>query len=95
VPGAKGITRERMRGLYFTQPYSAEAERFFVRTGSPYTKASQPWIYASAKQTKVNHIVDQLQTRGTLKRLSLHYFHHDFASEARGFKVAALDQQVN
>jgi ABC-type amino acid transport substrate-binding protein len=29
-----GITRARMRGLYFTQPYSAEAERFFVRKGS-------------------------------------------------------------
>ena len=26
-----GITRERMTRLYYTQPYSAEAERFFVR----------------------------------------------------------------
>jgi ABC-type amino acid transport substrate-binding protein len=185
-----GITRERMQGLYFTQPYSAEAERFFVRTGSPYTEVSQlsgkrlggcvgcfaeayiqgtldapgqsvkfeakngtfvgydleshglrdvargkldaflcgvavgakainegralrpigddqyvaylsgaidrsSGLQVKSFYTKVNHIVDQLQARGTLKRLSLHYFHHDFASEARGFKVAALDQQVN
>ena len=29
-----GITRERMTRLYYTRPYSAEAERFFVRRNS-------------------------------------------------------------
>ena len=32
---AIGITRERMARLYYTQPYSAEAERFFVQASSP------------------------------------------------------------
>ncbi len=29
-----GITRERMTRLYYTRPYSAEAERFFIRSSS-------------------------------------------------------------
>lgn len=36
-----GITRDRMKGLYYTQPYSSEAERFFVRTDSPATSVEQ------------------------------------------------------
>ena len=36
-----GITRDRMKGLYYTQPYSAEGERFYVRTTSPYTRVEQ------------------------------------------------------
>jgi polar amino acid transport system substrate-binding protein len=36
-----GITYERMTRLYFTQPYSAEAERFFVRKSSSYTAVSR------------------------------------------------------
>ena len=36
-----GITRERMTRLYFTQPYSAEAERFFVRTSSSVESVQQ------------------------------------------------------
>lgn len=185
-----GITRERMKGLYFTQPYSAEAERFFVRKNSPVTKVSQlshkrlggcvgcfaesyiqgtldapgQTVNFEAKHgtfvgydleshglrdvargkldaflcgvavgakaiaegetlrpvgsnqyvaylsgaidrssgltetgffNKVNSIINQLQARGVLKRLSLQYFHHDFASEARGFDVASLDQRVS
>jgi ABC-type amino acid transport substrate-binding protein len=39
--GSVGITYERMTRLYFTQPYSAEAERFFVRTSSPVTNVRQ------------------------------------------------------
>lgn len=184
-----GITRERMQGLYFTQPYSAEAERFFVPKNSSYTKVSQlsgkrlggcvgcfaqayiqgtldapgqnvkfeakngkfvgydleshglravtqgkldaflcgvavgakaiaeglplravggdqyvaylsgavdrsSSFHSAAFTHRVNQIVDQLQASGTLRRLSLHYFHHDFASKARGFDVAALDQHV-
>jgi len=36
-----GITYKRMQGLYFTQPYAAEAERFFVRKDAPFTSVSQ------------------------------------------------------
>lgn len=36
-----GITYERMARLFFTQPYSAEAERFFVRKDSPVTGVGQ------------------------------------------------------
>ena len=36
-----GITRERMTRLYFTQPYSAEAERFFVRKSSSVKSVQQ------------------------------------------------------
>jgi polar amino acid transport system substrate-binding protein len=36
-----GITRERMTRLYFTQPYSAEAERFFVRKSSSVESVQQ------------------------------------------------------
>ncbi len=184
-----GITRERMKGLYFTQPYSAEAERFFVRKSSPYTKVQQlsgkrlggcvgcfaqsyiqgtldapgqtvkfeakngtfvgydlesnglrgvahgkldaflcgvavgakaiaeglplravggdqyvaylsgavdrsSGFHSAAFVDRVNQIVNQLQTRGILRRLSLDYFHHDFATKARGFNVASLDQHV-
>lgn len=184
-----GITRERMKGLYFTQPYSAEAERFFVGKNSRYTKVSQlsgkrlggcvgcfaqsyiegtldapgqnvnfqakngtfvgydleshglrdvglgkldaflcgvavgakaiaeghplraigkdqyvaylsgavdrsSGFHSAPFVDRVNQIVDQLQARGTLRRLSLHYFHHDFATKARGFDIASLDQNV-
>jgi len=36
-----GILEDRMPRLYHTQPYSAIAERFFVRKGSPYTSVRQ------------------------------------------------------
>ena len=36
-----GITRARMTRLLFTQPYSAEAERFFVRRNSPIKTVQQ------------------------------------------------------
>ncbi len=36
-----GITYERMTRLWFTQPYSAEAERFFVLKTSPYHSLEQ------------------------------------------------------
>src|SRR4029077_6515306 len=36
-----GITRERMTRLYYTKPYSAEAERFFVRKGSKVSAVQQ------------------------------------------------------
>jgi polar amino acid transport system substrate-binding protein len=36
-----GITRERMTRLFYTQPYSAEAERFFVRKSSKLTSVEQ------------------------------------------------------
>jgi polar amino acid transport system substrate-binding protein len=36
-----GITRDRMTRLYYTSPYSAEAERFFVRKNSLYTAVRQ------------------------------------------------------
>lgn len=39
--GSIGITYERMARLYYTQPYSAEAERFFVRRDSPVTKVEK------------------------------------------------------
>ena len=39
--GSIGITYERMKRLFYTQPYSAEAERFFVRKSSPVTKVEQ------------------------------------------------------
>jgi polar amino acid transport system substrate-binding protein len=36
-----GVTRERMTRLYYTQPYSAEAERFFIRKSSKVKTAQQ------------------------------------------------------
>jgi ABC-type amino acid transport substrate-binding protein len=36
-----GITRERMTRLYYTKPYSAEAERFFVRKRSKVSAVQQ------------------------------------------------------
>jgi polar amino acid transport system substrate-binding protein len=36
-----GITRARTENLYFTQPYYATPERFFVRAGGPIDKAEQ------------------------------------------------------
>lgn len=36
-----GITRERMTRLYYTRPYSAEAERFFVRRSSKFRTVQQ------------------------------------------------------
>lgn len=52
-------------------------------------------FHSAAFVNRVNQIVDQLQVRGTLRRLSLHYFHHDFATKARGFNTASLDQHVH
>jgi ABC-type amino acid transport substrate-binding protein len=184
-----GITYERMAGLYYTQPYSAEAERFFVRKGAPYTSVSQlagkrlggctgcfaeyyiertlklpgqPLAYRVKNGTfvgyavernglvdvargklpaflcgvavgaraineglrlrvlggdqylaylsgavdrfsglsqvaftaKVNDIIRRLHERGTLRRLSLHYFHTDFASPAAHFDIASVRQDV-
>ena len=36
-----GIVRSRMRNLYFTQPYYATPERFFVRRGGPIRRIEQ------------------------------------------------------
>jgi ABC-type amino acid transport substrate-binding protein len=36
-----GITQARMENLYFTQPYYATPERFFVRKGGPIDRAEQ------------------------------------------------------
>jgi ABC-type amino acid transport substrate-binding protein len=36
-----GIVRSRMRNLYFTQPYYATPERFFVRRGGPIRRIDQ------------------------------------------------------
>ena len=36
-----GITRARMENLYFTQPYYATPERFYVRKGGPIDRAEQ------------------------------------------------------
>ena len=187
--GSIGITYERMKRLYYTQPYSAEAERFFVRRSSPVTRVQQlsgkqlggcggcfaqyyiqrtlrlpgekvrffvdhatfvgydverngladvargkldaflcgvavggkaikeglPLRAVGADQyvaylsgavdqfsglsvasfvTRVNAIVSRLQAEGTLRRLSVHYFHVDFATKARSFDVSSLQQHV-
>jgi polar amino acid transport system substrate-binding protein len=184
-----GITRARMRGLYFTQPYSAEAERFFVRETSPVKKVEQlsgkrlggctgcfaqnyiqrdldlpgqkvtflvdhatfagygvehdglvdvahgkldaflcgvavgakaigegvplravggdlyvaylsgaidrtSGLTVAAFADKVNAIVRHLQSQGSPRRLSLKYFHTDFASRAKGFDVSGLRQNI-
>jgi ABC-type amino acid transport substrate-binding protein len=184
-----GITRARMRGLWFTQPYSAEAERFFVRRNSPIKTVQQlsgkqlggctgcfaqnyiqrdldlpgekvaflvdhatfagygvehdgladvahgklaaflcgvavgakaiheglplravggdlyvaylsgaidrtSGLTVAAFATRVNAIVRRLQSQGTLRRLSLKYFHTDFASRAKAFDVAGLRQNI-
>ena len=184
-----GITRARMRVLYFTQPYSAEAERFFVRKDSPVKTVPQlsgkrlggctgcfaqnyiqrnldlpgqkvtflvehatfagygvehtglvdvahgkldaflcgvavgakaigeglplkaigsdqyvaylsgaidrtSGLSAAAFAGRVNAIVRRLQSQGTLRRLSLKYFHTNFAGRAEGFDVAALRQNI-
>jgi polar amino acid transport system substrate-binding protein len=188
--GSIGITYERMRRLFYTQPYSAEAERFFVRKRSPVTRVEQlsgkrlggcggcfaqyyiqrtlrlpgePVRYhvASARfvgydvesnglvavaggkldgflcgvavgakaingglalravggdqyvayisgavdrfsglsvgsfVSRVNAVVRRLQTGGTLRRLSLHYFGVDFATKARSFDVSRLNQGIH
>ena len=36
-----GINRDRMQNLFYTQPYSAQAERFFVRKNSTYRRVGQ------------------------------------------------------
>jgi polar amino acid transport system substrate-binding protein len=188
--GSIGITYERMTRLYYTQPYSAEAERFFVRRDSPVTKVEQlsgkrlggcggcfaqyyiqrtlrlpgePMAFHVDRATfvgydveangladvargkldaflcgvavggkaikqglalravggdqyiaylsgavdrfsgltvapfvaRVNTIVRTLQASGTLRRLSLQYFHVDFATKARSFDVSRLKQDVH
>ncbi len=44
--------------------------------------------------TRVNTVARRLQSTGTLRRLSLHYFHVDFATKARSFDVSRLNQNV-
>ena len=184
-----GITRERMTRLFFTQPYSAEAERFFVRKNSPVKSVqglsgkrlggcvgcfAQDYIQrtldlpgekveflvdratfvgydvernglrdvASGKldaflcgvavggqaiaqglplravggdqyvaylsgavdrssglsvtsfTAKVNTIMRRLHSQGTLRRLSVKYFHTDFAGKASHFDIARLGQKI-
>jgi polar amino acid transport system substrate-binding protein len=184
-----GITYQRMQGLYFTQPYSAEAERFFVRKEAPFGSVSQlsgkrlggcvgcfaqyyiqrtlslpgqtvrfrldhatfvgydvernglatvakgkldaflcgvavgdkaireglPLRVLGGDQyvaylsgaidrfsglsvarfaARVDAIVNGLHADGALRRLSLRYFHTDFATQATRFEVAKLRQQV-
>ncbi len=184
-----GITRARMRNLYFTQPYSAEAERFFVRKSSPVKTVQQlsgkrlggctgcfaqnyiqrdldlpgqkvqflvdhatfagygvehdgladvahgklaaflcgvavggkaiteglplrsvggdqyvayiagaidrsSGLSVAAFAEKVNAIVRRLQAQGALSRLSMKYFHTDFAGRAKHFDVAGLGQNI-
>ena len=187
--GSVGITYERMTRLYYTQPYSAEAERFFVRKSSRVTNVAQlsgkrlggcggcfaqyyiqrtlrlpgehvgfhvknasfvgydvernglaavargqldaflcgvavggkaikeglplrsvgtdqyvayisgavdrfSGLSVASLVTRVNTIVRQLQNTGALRRLSLRYFHVDFATKARNFDVSRLKQDV-
>jgi polar amino acid transport system substrate-binding protein len=184
-----GINRERSANLYWTHPYSAEAERFFVRKDSRFTRVGQlsgkrlggcggcfaqeyiqrslqipgqPVTYlvnhatfvgydveanglaAVAKHklaaflcgvavgakaiksglplrelggdqyvaylsgvvdrssgyhvasfvNRVDAIVAGLLRSGTLRRLSLHYFHTDFATGASSFDTSSLGQHV-
>ncbi len=184
-----GITRERMTRLYYTRPYSAEAERFFIRASSKIKTVQQlsgkrlggctgcfaqyyiqrdldlpgqkvPFLVDRAKFVgydverngladvargkltaflcgvavgdraiaqglplkavgddeyvayiagavdrssgssvaafiaKVNTIIGRLQTEGTLRRLSVRYFHTDFATRASQFDVARLGQKI-
>jgi ABC-type amino acid transport substrate-binding protein len=184
-----GITYERMTRVYFTQPYSAEAERFFVSKSSRYSSVAQLsgkrlggcggcfaqyyiqrtlklpgqrltyrvrnatfvgydvernglvdvargkldaflcGVAVGAKAIKeglslrvlggdqyvaflsgaidrysgyhvrdfaarVNEIVARLHANGTLRRLSLHYFHTDFAAKASTFDIAGLHQPI-
>ena len=42
----------------------------------------------------VNAIVGSLHARGTLRRLSLHYFHVDFATRAGAFDISKIGQHV-
>jgi polar amino acid transport system substrate-binding protein len=184
-----GITRDRMRGLYYTQPYSAAPERFFVRKNSPVKNVQQlsgkrlggctgcaaqyyiqhsldmpgqkirfltehakfvgygverdglvdvahgkldaflcsvavgdkaiaeglpiravggdqyvgylsgaidrfSGLSSAAFADKVNTIVRRLEAQGTLSRLSMKYFHTDFAGGAKHFDVAGLGQNI-
>ena len=184
-----GITRDRMSNLYYGQPYSAQAERFFVRKSSRYTKveqlsgkqlggcggcaaqfylektldmpgqkitfrvnrakfvgydvesnglaavakgtldgflcgvavgakaiaAGQPLRPVGADQylanlsgafdqssdysqaafvAKTSDTIRALHANGTLRRLSLHYFHYDFATKARSFQISSLGQKI-
>jgi ABC-type amino acid transport substrate-binding protein len=184
-----GITYERMANLYYTEPYSAQAERFFVRKDAPYGNVGQlsghrlggctacfaqyyvertlrlpgqPLAYrvknahfvgydverngladvargkldaflcgvaVGAKAIreglplralggdqylayisgavdrfsglsqlaftqKVNQAIRRLQAQGTLRRLSMHYFHIDFASQAAHFEIARIRQSI-
>jgi ABC-type amino acid transport substrate-binding protein len=185
-----GITYERMARVYFTEPYSAEAERFFVAKSSRYESVGQlsgkrlggcggcfaqayiqrtlklpgqPLTYRVRNATfvgydverngltdvahdkldaflcgvavggkaikeglplravggdqyvaylsgaidrfsgrhvhafaaRVSDIVRKLQATGTLRRLALHYFHTDFATPARSFDIARLQQAIS
>jgi polar amino acid transport system substrate-binding protein len=184
-----GITRERMARLYYTQPYSAEAERFFIRDTSSVTTVEQlsgkrlggcggcfaqsyiqrnldlpgqkvrfivdhatfvgydverngladvargkldaflcgvavggkaiaeglplravgrdqyvayiagavdrsSGLHVAAFIARVDTIVRRLHAQGTLRRLSLKYFHTDFATRASHFDVARLGQKI-
>jgi polar amino acid transport system substrate-binding protein len=184
-----GITRERMTRLYYTRPYSAEAERFFIRTSSKIKTIQQlsgkrlggcagcfaqsyiqrdldlpgqkvtflvdhatfvgydlerngladvahgklaaflcgvavgaraiaqglplkpvggdqyvayiagavdrfSGLSVAAFIAKVNTIIAHLQTQGTLQRLSINYFHTDYATRASHFNVARLEQKI-
>ncbi|HEY0416417.1 MAG TPA: transporter substrate-binding domain-containing protein [Gaiellaceae bacterium] len=185
-----GITYERMGRIYYTQPYSAEAERFFVRKTSPFTsvrqlsgrrlggctgcfaqyyiqrtlklpgervdfrvknarfvgydverngladvargkldaflcgvavgraaiKAGLPLRVLGGDQylaylsgavdrfsplselaftERVNGIVRELLANGTLRRLSMHYFHTDFATAAGHYNLSSLGQTIH
>jgi hypothetical protein len=156
-----GITRDRMSNLYYGQPYSAQAERFYVRKSSRYTKVEQlsgkrlggcggcaaqfylektldmpgqkitfrvhhavgakaiaaglPLRAVGADQylanlsgsfdqssdysqtafvAKTSDTIRALQANGTLRSLSLHYFHFDFATKARSFQISSLGQKI-
>jgi len=184
-----GITSERMTRLYYTVPYSAEAERFFVRADSAVKSVGQlsgkrlggcggcfaqsyiqrnldlpgekvrflvdhatfvgydvesnglkdvargkldaflcgvavggkaiaegvrlkavgddqyvayiagavdrsSGLKVAAFIAKVDGIVRGLHSQGTLRRLSLKYFHTDFATRASHFQVARLGQKI-
>lgn len=184
-----GITRDRMSNLYYGQPYSSQAERFYVRKSSSYKKVEQlsgkklggcggcaaefylgktldmpgqkitfrvnrakfvgydvesNGLAAVAKgklegflcgvavgakaiaaglplkalgadlylanisgafdrssdynqaafAAKTDGAIRRLQADGTLRRLSLHYFHTDFATKARSFQLSGLRQKI-
>ena len=105
VPGLHAVAAGKIDGFLCSEPIGDQA----IADGLPLRKLQEP-AYQSYKTgyvdkasalssaafvERVNQIVGQLQTDGTLKDLSMKFLGTDYATPAARFDFAKLDQQVS